>query len=162
MPADIAEQLGSMLGQPEEGMGESPAEETGEEQLDPIADDPAMQTIVRDLAKHFIGLDKWVRRSEVIDARRQRFYWRNDQYIYWKSDAVGFIPAFGGSAVDAGNSAVETPRYTDVYNIYTPYGESILATLIQNPPSISRRLSRTTTARPCNRKSPGCSTPTAA
>lgn len=90
-----------------------------------------------ELAKHFIGLDKWVRRQEVIECRRARFYWRGDQYIYWKSDSIGFIPAVGGSSIPAGDSQVEISRYTDVYNIYTPYGESVMATLIQNPPGIN-------------------------
>src|ERR1035438_10732387 len=93
--------------------------------IDPIADNKAMQTVVQNLAKYVIGLDKWARRQEVMDARRQRFYWRNDQYIYWKSDAVGFIPATAG-AVTTVDIEGEMPRYTDVYNIYTPYGESLI------------------------------------
>ena len=109
-----------------------------EEETDPLdllKDDTEAQEAVKALCKHFIGLDKWVRRQEVIEARRQRFYWRNDQYIYWKSDAVGFIPAVSGQAI-AGTDDV-APRYTDVYNIYTPYGESLLATLIQNEPGVN-------------------------
>lgn len=95
------------------------------------------QTAIKALCKHFIGLDKWVRRQEVIDARRQRFYWRNDQYILWKSDSTGFIPAVGGQSLGSGSEDLEVPRYTDVYNIYTPYGESLLATLIQNEPGVN-------------------------
>lgn len=105
--------------------------------VDPAENDKEIQDEIKSLAKHFIGLDKWVRRQEVIDARRQRFYYRNDQYIFWRSDAVGFVPANGGSAIVAGNSTVEIPRYTDVYNIYTPYGESLMATLIQNAPGVN-------------------------
>src|SRR5215469_1096778 len=66
---------------------------------DPIKDDLDMQRCIKDMGRHFMGLDKWVRRNEVIEARRQRFYWRNNQYIYWKSDAIGFIPAVGGSSI---------------------------------------------------------------
>lgn len=95
------------------------------------------QSAVKDICKHFIGLDKWVRRSEVIETRRARFYWRGDQYIYWKSDSVGFIPAIGNQSINVGNEDVNVGRYTDVYNIYTPYGESIISTLIQNPPGVN-------------------------
>lgn len=104
---------------------------------DLLKDDEDKQTVVKNLAKHFIGLDKWVRRQEVIDTRRQRFYWRSDQYIYWKSDAIGFVPATGGATVAIGDGQAEVGRYTDVYNIYTPYGESLIATLIQNPPGVN-------------------------
>lgn len=96
-----------------------------------------LQNAIKALCRHFIGLDKWVRRQEVIEARRQRFYWRNEQYIMWKSDAVGFIPAIGGEAISANSQSVEVPRYTDVYNIYTPYGESLLSTLTQNNPGVN-------------------------
>lgn len=104
---------------------------------DVLKDDLEAQNAIKSLAKYFLGLDKWVRRQEVIDARRQRFYWRNDQYIYWKSDAVGFLPAISGQSINAGQEEVNIGRYTDVYNIYTPYGESILSTLIQNPPGVN-------------------------
>lgn len=106
------------------------------DEKDPLADE-VLTGSIKELAKHFINLDKWVRRSEVIECRRQRFYLRNDQYIYWKSDSVGFIPATGGSTVVAGDTAVNLPRYTDVYNIYTPFGESLIATLTQNPPGVN-------------------------
>ena len=99
--------------------------------------DEELQKCIASLAKHFLGLDKWVRRQEVVDARLQRFYWRSIQYIYWKSDAVGFSPAIGGLTVDSEEGEVTIPRYTDVYNIYTPFGESILSTLIQNTPGVN-------------------------
>jgi len=104
---------------------------------DLLEGDTQAQIAVKELCKYFIGLDKWVRRQEVIEARRQRFYWRNDQYIYWKSDAVGFLPAIAGQSIDAGTEQVNVGRYTDVYNIYTPYGESILSTLLQNAPGVN-------------------------
>jgi len=96
-----------------------------------------LQDAVKETCKYFIGLDKWVRRQEVIETRRQRFYWRNEQYIYWKTDAVGFITAQGGQSISVDNEEIQIPRYTDVYNIYTPYGESLLSTLIQNTPGLN-------------------------
>lgn len=110
------------------GMGE-----VEQDPLDLLKDRPELQTAVKSACKHFLGLDKWVRRSEIIETRRQRFYWRSDQYILWKNDATGFIPVTGGTSVDG----TQMPRYTDVYNIYTPYGESLLSTLVQNAPGIN-------------------------
>lgn len=112
-------------------------DDIGPDQKDLLKDNTEAQSAVKELVKHFMGLDKWVRRQEVIETRRQRFYWRNDQYIYWKSDAVGFLPAISGQSVNSGEDSVNVGRYTDVYNIYTPYGESILSTLIQNPPGVN-------------------------
>jgi hypothetical protein len=106
-------------------------------ETDVLKDRKDLQEAAKALCKYFIGLDKWVRRQEVVEARRQRFYWRNEQYIYWKSDAVGFITAQGGQSLSVDNQEIQIPRYTDVYNIYTPYGESILSTLIQNSPGIN-------------------------
>lgn len=96
-----------------------------------------LQDIVKNLATHFVGLDKWARRQEIMDARRQRYYWRGQQYIYWKSDGVGFVPAISGQSIPLGDDTVEVPRYTDVYNLYTPYGESLLATLVENAPGVN-------------------------
>lgn len=112
-------------------------EPESENLYDLLKDRKDLQDAVKDLCKYVIGLDKWVRRQEIIEARRQRFYWRNEQYIYWKSDAVGFITASGGQSLSVDNEEVEIPRYTDVYNIYTPYGESLLSTLVQNSPGVN-------------------------
>jgi hypothetical protein len=75
-----------------------PEIESPEAVSDILADEPQRDEIIsaiKDLAKYVIGLDKWVRRQEVIEARRQRFFWRGDQYLYWKSDAVGIHPCPG-------------------------------------------------------------------
>lgn len=103
--------------------------------VDPIAGNKEMQTVVKNLAKYVVGLDKWARRMEVLDVRRQRFYWRDDQYIYVKATTDCFFPIKEG-VLPAGDEG-ELPRYTDVYNIYTPYGESLAAPLLQNPPGVN-------------------------
>ena len=133
MPVDELQDL--ELDSPEATEGET--EEPEVDPLDLFKGNIELQNAVKDACSHFIGLDKWCRRQEVIEARRQRFYWRNDQYIYWKSDAVGFVPAVAGQTVNVGNDQVSVGRYIDVYNIYTPYGESLLSTLIQNPPGVN-------------------------
>lgn len=127
---------------PAEPIEQAPATEELQPEAPQASEDPAagneeLQECIKALVKHFIGLDKWVERQEVIDARLQRFYWRDVQYIFWKSDAVGFTHAVGGVSVDTSEGGITIPRYTDVYNIYTPYGESLISVLIQNVPGVN-------------------------
>lgn len=79
------------------------------------------------------GLEKHIRRSEVIDARRQRFYEQDHQYIYFNATSWLFAPVGGGSGQ---SSQANMPRYRDVYNIYTPYERGILAIMTENPPGV--------------------------
>lgn len=93
-----------------------------------------LQQALKSVVKHFQGLDKYARRCEVIEARRQRFYWRDEQYIVWSNASMAFAPVTGGASVQLGSASVDMPRYTEVYNIYMPFGRSIVSVLMQNPP----------------------------
>jgi hypothetical protein len=104
---------------------------------DPLAGNKEAQNSLKELVKYFSGLEKYERRSEVIDARRQRFYWRDVQYIYCNPQTFMFAPIAGGASVQTNAGSGDTPNYTDVYNIYTPYGETIVSTLTQNPPGLN-------------------------
>ena len=101
---------------------------------DPIADQEDLQQAAMDMAKHYLGVDKYARRTEVIDARRQRFYRRGDQYINWNPTLFNFVPYPDTGA--GSNGGADTPRYTDVYNIYWPYLRSLIAVGVQNPPGV--------------------------
>ncbi|HEY2496557.1 MAG TPA: hypothetical protein VGK24_05770 [Candidatus Angelobacter sp.] len=122
---------------------EDQAEETTAEEVagdDPLADNEELQGVVRDLAKHFGSVEKFSRRQEVIETRQQRFYDRSEQYIFWNNRMGVFIAVTGeGSSggVMGADSSAEMPRYTNVYNIYTPYRESLVAPLIQNPAGVN-------------------------
>jgi hypothetical protein len=85
----------------------------------------------------FLSQDKFARRAEVMEARRQRFYDRGDQYIWWNNSAMVFVPITGGASVAVGSDSVDMPRYTDVYNIFHGYLRSIVALLSQNPPGVN-------------------------
>src|SRR5512146_2041263 len=93
-----------------------------------------LKTAVLEVAKHYAQVDKYVRRSEIMDARRQRFYFRGDQYIYWNTTQLVFLPWNGGGTGADPSDAQDTPRYTDVYNIFRPYLRSLMAVGVQNPP----------------------------
>lgn len=96
-----------------------------------------LQSALKALVTKLQGQDKYARRSEVIDARRQRFYDRGDQYIFWNAASWVFVPATGGGSLQQGSEAVDMPRYTDVYNIFHGYLRSIVAVLTQNPPGVN-------------------------
>lgn len=110
-------------------------EDWGEE--DPIADNTELQDAAKALLKHYAALDKYARRTEVIDARRQRFYRRGDQYINWNPGIFNFVP-FGGDGNDSGNGSPgqDSPRYTDVYDIFWPYMRALISVGVQNPPGV--------------------------
>ncbi len=106
-------------------------------EIDVLADDTELQKAVMDLAKHFAGLDKYARRSEVIEARRQRFYRRGDQYINWSPALFNFIPYPDPGNATNGAPGTDTPRYTDVYNIYWPYMRALISVGCQNLPGVN-------------------------
>src|SRR5579872_4523427 len=68
---------------------------------DPIADDKELQTTLVNLCQHFAGLEKYPRRTEVTECRRQRFYGRGDQYIVWDTTNYLFAP-WTGAGSDGG------------------------------------------------------------
>jgi len=96
-----------------------------------------LKQAVQGVAKHYMAVDKYVRRSEIMDARRQRFYRRGDQYIYWNTSQMLFLPWQGGGTGADPSDAQDTPRYTDVYNIYWPYLRALIAVGVQNPPGVN-------------------------
>lgn len=81
--------------------------------------------------------DKHARRLEVTEARRQRFYDRGYQYIYFNWGSLVFLPITAGVVMSAGSDSVMMPRYTNVYNIFKPRRRNFSAVLSQNPPAVS-------------------------
>ena len=98
---------------------------------------PDLVTAMVGLLKHFGELDRFSRRQEVVETRRQRFYDRGYQYIYFNANSYVFVPVVGGVTVNAGDETVAMPRYTNVYNIYKPYRRNFTAPLTQNPPGVN-------------------------
>lgn len=97
-----------------------------------------LQAALKTLLTHYgTTVDKAARHDEVKDARRQRFYDRGYQYIYFNSNQQVFIPVVGGVTMNVGSDSVQMPRYCNVYNIYKPYRRNFSATLSQNPPGVN-------------------------
>jgi hypothetical protein len=105
---------------------------------DPIADNKPLQTAMVQLIQHFAGLEKYARRTEVMDSRRQRFYRRQDQYIVWNTAQYLFGPWPGNTSDSPGaSSGQDSPRYTDVYDIFWPYMRILMSVGTQNAPGVN-------------------------
>ena len=87
------------------------------------------QTILKDLLKKALQREIYSRRTEVIDARLQRFYSRSVQYIYWNWSTGQFAPLMTGG----GNNSADQERYCEVYDIYSAFLRTLVAALSQNP-----------------------------
>jgi hypothetical protein len=96
-----------------------------------------LKTALKSLLTHYGSeTDRHARRLEVIETRRQRFYDRGYQYIYFNWGSLVFLPITAGVVMSAGSDSVMMPRYCNVYNIYKPYRRNFSATLAQNAPGV--------------------------
>ncbi len=95
-----------------------------------------LQQCLKMLVVKFAGQDKFSRRFEVKEAKRQRYYWRTMQYLLWNSKEQSFQFPFNitnGPAAD--QQGAEMPRFAYTTNIYQAYGLQIIAVLTQNEPT---------------------------
>lgn len=97
---------------------------------------------LREQVKEFQSQERYLRRREVMRDRRNRFYERGFQHIYWNSqgNAPGFMMiAPGGQSVNTSGQMVQAPRYVDDFNIFQRYLQINLAILTQVAPGIDFR-----------------------
>jgi hypothetical protein len=85
----------------------------------------------------FMQQDRYVRRQEILDVRKARFFDRGAQYIFWNSQANMYITGQAGGVINIGSNSVDMPRYMDVYDIYSAYEQVITSVLSQNPPGVN-------------------------
>ena len=104
-----------------------PVEEEAEKQAAPLSEEA--KTALVQLVDGAMREEKFPRRQEVIEARRQRYYERGDQYIYFDSKAHIFK--------FASESGQAEGTYTGVYNIFRPHSRSLISVLSQNPPGVN-------------------------
>lgn len=90
---------------------------------------PEGRTALEDLVKGVLKEEKSSRISEVRKAWQQRNFSNGHQYLWWDDKTHCYMqPEASGQ---------EQPRFTDVYNIYTPHKRSLSSILSQNPPGIN-------------------------
>ena len=91
-----------------------------------------LQKALKDLLRKSLQREIYARRQEVMEARKQRFYDRGVQYIYWdnQSSAFAWLPGCApGDGTGEGG-------YADVYNIYHPFVRSLIAAGTANSPGV--------------------------
>ena len=90
-----------------------------------------------ELDKKFVAEDRFARRMEVQDARRQRYFWRSLQNLYWdwKNEGWQVYGPPGAGVNTAQSSQQNDSAVLYVTNIYQAFGRSIIAVLTQNTPS---------------------------
>jgi hypothetical protein len=89
-----------------------------------------LQNALKELLRKALQREMYARRQEVMEARKQRFYDRGVQYIYWDYGTWGFAPLTGmGAPGDNGS-------YEDVYNIFHPFLRALIAAGTANPPGV--------------------------
>lgn len=79
--------------------------------------------------------DTYLRRREVMRDRKNRFYERGYQHIYWTGGGNGGFALMVPGQVSA-SATVQTPRYIDDYNIFWPYERIQLSILTQHIPNV--------------------------
>lgn len=94
--------------------------------------DKDLQEALKSLLRNALQREKYARRQEVMEARKQRFYDRGIQYIYWDYQSWGFAPLTGGGVSGGGPSS--DGSYEDVYNIFHPFIRALIAALSVNSP----------------------------
>ena len=89
-----------------------------------------LQKALKGLLRKALTREMYARRQEVMEARRERFYDRGDQYIYWDYNSWGFAPLSSQGSGSPGNNG----GYEDVYNIFHPFLRALIAAGTASPP----------------------------
>jgi hypothetical protein len=89
-----------------------------------------LQAALKGLLRKALQREMYARRQEVMEARKQRFYDRGVQYIYWDYGAWGFAPL----TTSGSNGPGDNGSYEEVYNIYHPFLRALVAAGTANPP----------------------------
>lgn len=87
------------------------------------------RTGLESLVNGVLKEEKSARVSEVRRAWQQKNFANGHQYLWWDTTSNCYMqPEASGQ---------ELPRFTDVYDIYTPHKRSLTSLLSQNPPGIN-------------------------
>ena len=95
-----------------------------------------MQAAGKALITLFMQQDRYVRRQEILDVRKARFFDRGAQYIFWNAQVNMYITGQAGGVINIGSQSVDMPRYMDVYDIYSAYEQILTAVLTMKPPDV--------------------------
>lgn len=80
------------------------------------------------------------RRHEILEARRQRFYWQGNQFIFYDFENGDFAtPPFGLSTRGDATDQQSGPRFNYVFNVYQPFGLAFIAVFSSQVPTTTYR-----------------------
>jgi len=102
--------------------------ESSEAAVSPVLSEAAKTALVS-IVRKCLKEEQHARRQEVMESRRQRYYERGDQNIYWEKNSHIFKPLT--------ESGLGLPKYMRVFNIFRPHSRSLVSVLSQNPPGVN-------------------------
>lgn len=101
--------------------------------------DEELQKILYDLVESYEKEEGSVRAASVKEWKKNEYYWHGLQYIFWSEGRNDWIPASSVyNALDSseGREGADEPFYDYVINIYRSHGESVIAALSSQVPSV--------------------------
>ena len=93
---------------------------------------------IKATVKEHAEQERFTRRREVLEDRKNRFYEQGYQHVYEGRNGI-FMQGTPGATINNGSCEIQCPNYIDDYNIYQPYLRVQEAILTQNPPGIDFR-----------------------
>jgi len=96
-----------------------------------------LQNCLLRIAERVSEEDRYARRVEIQESKRQRLYWRGLQHLFWdyKNEGWQILGPNGANMSGTNNNTDDDDLVMYVTNIYQAFGLSIQAVLTQNRPS---------------------------
>lgn len=96
-----------------------------------------LQTILRSLVDGCEREDSYIRKQQLKAWKKHEEFWHGIQYIFWSETRQDWIAPGSGSYQDeGGREGAEGPFYDYVINIYRAHGESVIAALSAQVPTV--------------------------
>jgi hypothetical protein len=97
-----------------------------------------LQTILYELVRQYEDEDGWIRKQQIKLWKRNHEFWHGIQYIFWSESRQDWMVPTDARwlQTEEGREESEGPFYDFVINIYRAHGESIIAALSSQVPSV--------------------------
>lgn len=97
-----------------------------------------LQNVLRDLVRQYEHEDSWVRKQQLKLWKKNEEFWHGIQFIFWSESRQDWIAPNETRwfQQEEGREEAEGPFYDFVINIYKSHGESVIAALSAEVPSV--------------------------
>jgi hypothetical protein len=97
-----------------------------------------LQNVLKDLVRQYEHEDSWVRKQQLKLWKKNEEFWHGIQFIFWSESRQDWVsPAeTKWTGQEEGREEAEGPFYDFVINIYKAHGESVIAALSAEVPSV--------------------------